>query len=137
MKLILCVVLCIYSVTSYSQVYKFSSFATSQTIRNDNGKITHQAINRETKIPIILDYDSNRLKTFGELPLNINFFKVMSSYEDKDGNAIQKIAGRDRNGNKCAVVIIIYKHPLTSGGVAMIDISYPNMDLAYEVKKQE
>lgn len=136
MKYIIIAALLTSSLALHAQVYKFTSFATSQTIRDDKGNITHESTNHHANIPMVLDYNSNKLKTFGVLPLEITFYKVMETYETKDGDAIQKIGAIDKNGVKCAVVIIIYKHPLSSGGTAMIDISYPNTDLAYEVKRQ-
>lgn len=137
MKYLLIAVLSLWSMFSYCQVYKFKSFATSLNIRDDKGNIIHESKNNDAHIPIILDFEKNTLKIFGQAPLVISFTKYQQPYENEDGDAIQKIAAIDKSGQKCAVVIIIYKHPHFNGAVSIIDVSYPKMDLAYEVKKQE
>lgn len=120
---------------SQPDVFVFKSIATSQTIRNKDGKIIHEKTNRENGIPIVVDFGHAEVKTYGVAPIKITNYTPIKAYEDKDGNAVQTASGIDKSGTQCAIVLIMYKRPLSSGGIAMLDISYPLIDLAFELGK--
>ena len=57
----------------------------------------------------------------------------MHKGKDENGNSYQSFAGIDKAKTKCVVVFTLLEHKLSTGGVAILDISYPRQDIVYEL----
>ena len=134
MKQFLTFGICLLSIVSYSQVYKFKAYQTY--VREDLSKDIDPAKWNTVDFLVVVNLTKNKINTYGNKEGDYDLIKLTDDYTTKGGDRIITYTAVDEDGEKCTIQIIRYKDADISAAATIV-IQYHSGELAFRVKKDD
>lgn len=137
-KALLFIIITLWSIIGYSQVYKFRAFRVAMFPTDEDVKSNNPTTWDSVNLLIVINMDKNKVHIYAEKETDVDIVRLINTFPDKDNKEITWIfeQGVDQDGKDCKIITRLMP-PQPSGYTAVLFLEYPIATYGFKLKKNE